>query len=180
VSQLLIAQRYAKALLQIAEKQNDVSGLQKELNSIVRLVNSQPDLERLCLHPLIPPSRKAAVFDEILQTAGASQTIRRFFTVVAKAARLNLIYSFFVAFNELVDKHQGVLAAEVSSAQPLLENQLQSLNESFATRTGKTMRFVTRHDPALLGGLKVQVGSTIYDASLQGRLRMLRARLLSA
>ncbi|MDR1842044.1 MAG: ATP synthase F1 subunit delta [Holophagales bacterium] len=180
MSQLLIAQRYAKALLQIAEKQNEVSGLKNELNSIVGLVHSQPDLERLCLHPLIPPSRKAAVFDEILQAAGASQTIRRFFTVVAKAARLNLIYSLFVAFNELVDKHQGILAAEVASAQPLTEHQLRSLNESFAARTGKTMRLVTRHDPDLLGGLKVQVGSTIYDASLQGRLRMLRTRLLSA
>jgi len=180
MSQLLIAQRYAKALLQIAEKQNEVSDLQNELNSIVKLVNSQPDLERLCMHPLIPPSRKAAVFDEILQKAGASQTIRHFFTVVAKAARLNLVYSLFVAFNELVDKHKGILVAEVVSAQVLTERQLQSLNESFGARTGKTMRFVKRHDPNLLGGLKVQVGSTIYDASLQGRLRMLRARLLSA
>jgi len=179
VSQLLVAQRYAKALLQIAEKQNNVQGLQKEMNSIIGLVKSQPDLERLCLHPLIPPSRKASVFDEILQVAKASQTIRRFFTVVAKAARLNIIYDLSTAFNDLVDKHMGIVSAVVACAQPLTENQLRSLKESFASRTGKTMRFVTRQDPNLLGGLKVQVGSTIYDASLQGRLRMLRARLLS-
>ncbi|MDR2697900.1 MAG: ATP synthase F1 subunit delta [Holophagales bacterium] len=180
MSHLLIANRYAKALLQIAVKQNNVSGLHQELNDIVSLVISQPDLERLCLHPLIPPSRKASVFDEILQKAGSSETIRRFFTVVAKAARLNLIYELALAFRDLVDKHRGVLSAKVTCAQPLTEAQLQSLSTSFSNRTGKTIRFATQHDPSLLGGLKIHVGSTIYDASLQGRLRMLKERLLSA
>ena len=180
MSQLLIAQRYAKALLQIAQKQNNIAGLRQELYSIVGLVRSQPDLERLCMHPLISPSRKAAVLDEILQKAGVSETIRRFFTVVAKAARLNLVFELAIAFSELVDKYQGVIAALVTSAQSLSENQLQTLTTSFSKRTGKQMRFTTRQDPSLLGGLKIQVGSTVYDASLQGRLRMLRARLLSA
>jgi F-type H+-transporting ATPase subunit delta len=42
------------------------------------------------------------------------------------------------------------------------------------------MKFSQQHDPGLLGGLKVQVGSTVYDASLRGRLDMLRGKLLSA
>ncbi|MCL1894444.1 MAG: ATP synthase F1 subunit delta [Holophagaceae bacterium] len=180
MSSLLIAQRYAKALLQIGQKQNVIETLQNELNSVVNLVKSQPDLERLCMHPLIAPSKKAAVFDEILQTGGASETIRRFFTVVAKAARLNLIYDLATAFNGLVDQHQGILSAEVTSAHQLSEPQLNALTDSFSRRTGKKMRFVLRQDTNLLGGLKIQVGSVIYDASLQGRLRMLRARLLSA
>jgi F-type H+-transporting ATPase subunit delta len=180
LSLLLVAQRYAKALLQIGEKQNTVANLQHELNSVVGMVKSQPDLERLCLHPLIPPSRKAAVFEEILQKGNASETIRRFFMVVAKAARLNLIYELAESFNGLVDRHQGILSAEVVSAQQLTEAQVHALTESFAKRTGKKIRLAMRLDPNLLGGLKIQVGSTIYDASLQGRLRMLRARLFTA
>ena len=177
---LLVAQRYAKALLQIGQKQGDVVTLQLELNSIVDLVRTQPDLERLCMHPLIAPSKKAAVFDEILARANASETIKRFFSVVAKAARLNLVYELAVAFNGLVDQHQGILSAEVISAQQLSESQTHALSESFSRRTGKKMRFAMRQDPNLLGGLKIQVGSVIYDASLQGRLRMLKERLLSA
>jgi len=180
MSNLLIAHRYAKALMQIAVKQNNVSGLHQELNSVVDLVISQPDMERLCLHPLIPPARKATVFDEILKKAGASETIRRFFVVVAQAARLNLIYELAIAFRDLVDKHKGVISAKVTCAQPLTEAQVQTLFSSFSNRTGKTIRFATQHDPTLLGGLKIQVGSTIYDASLQGRLRMLKEKLLSA
>lgn len=180
MSKLLIARRYAKALLQTGEKQNNIPAIQQELNSFIDVVKSQPDLERLCLHPLIPPSRKAAVLDEILQTAGASETTRRFFAVVAKAARLNLIYELGVAFNDLVDKHEGILSADVAFAQPLSPVQAEMLDEAFQKRTGKKMRFAMRHEPDLLGGLKIQVGSTIYDASLRGRLRMLREKLLSA
>ncbi|MCL1908678.1 MAG: ATP synthase F1 subunit delta [Holophagaceae bacterium] len=177
---LLVAQRYAKALLQIGQQRNSVGALQQELNSIVDLVKAQPDLERLCMHPLIAPGKKSVAFDEILAIAGGSETIRRFFMVVTKAARLNLVYELAIAFNDLVDQHMGILSADVTSAQPLNESQARALSESFSMRTGKKMRFALRQDPNLLGGLKIQVGSIIYDASLQGRLRMLRARLLSA
>jgi F-type H+-transporting ATPase subunit delta len=179
----LVAQRYAKALLQIGERQNSVHDLQQEINSAIGLVRSQPDLEKLCMHPLIPPSKKAAVFDEILAHAGASETVRRFFVVVAKAARLNLAYDLATAFNELVDKHQGIISANVISAQELSETQKQRLTESFARVSmvsDKKVRFSMQQDPSLLGGLKVQVGSIIYDASLKGRLRLLKERLLSA
>jgi F-type H+-transporting ATPase subunit delta len=180
LSLLLVAQRYAKALMQIGEKQNTIEGLQQELNSVAALVRSHPDLERLCKHPLIPPSRKAAVFDEVLQHGNASETVRRFFIVVAKAARLNLIYELAEAFNGLVDRRMGILSAEVVSAQPLTDSQVNALTETFLKRTGKKTRLAMRHDPNLLGGLKVQVGSTVYDASLRGRLRMLGARLFTA
>jgi F-type H+-transporting ATPase subunit delta len=180
LSQLLIAHRYAKALLQIGIKENTLQGLYDELSAVIGLVESSPDLERLCLYPLIAPGRKAAAFDEILRLAGASETIRRFFVVVAKAARLDLIYRLGDAFSDLYDDHMGILTAEVTSAQPLTDGQWRALAESFSGRTGKRMKFTQNHDPSLLGGLKVQVGSTVYDASLKGRLNMLKGRLLSA
>ena len=180
MGQFLVAQRYAKALLQIAEKQNILQDLQQELNSAIDLVESHPDLERLCMHPLIPPSKKAAVVDEILASAGAGKTIRRFFVVVAKAARLNLVYDLATAFNDLVDVRQGIISAKVVSAQQLSEAQTDNLAVSFYNASGKRVRFFMEQDPSLLGGLKVQVGSTVYDASLKGRLRILKEKLLSA
>jgi F-type H+-transporting ATPase subunit delta len=180
LSQLLIAHRYAKALMQIGVKENTLDALHGDLCSVIGLVESSNDLERLCMHPLIAPSRKAAVFDEILRGAGASETIRRFFTVVAKAARLNLIYRLGDAFSDLYDDHMGIITAHVVTAQPLTESQWKDLGESFARRTGKKIKFSDSHDPGLLGGLKVQVGSTVYDASLRGSLNALKGRLLSA
>jgi F-type H+-transporting ATPase subunit delta len=80
----------------------------------------------------------------------------------------------------LVDERAGVVEARVSTAQPLSDAQSRALQASLSARTGKSIRLVAAQDPALLGGVKVQVGSTVFDASLQGRLRLLKLQLLSA
>ena len=79
-----------------------------------------------------------------------------------------------------MDQRAGVVEAKVASAQPLSEAQAKALQAALAQRTGKSIRLVASQDPALLGGVKVQVGSTVFDASLQGRLRLLKQQLLTA
>jgi F-type H+-transporting ATPase subunit delta len=180
VSNRLVARRYAKALVEIGLKQGTLQSIQKELAAIDALVRGNADLERFVAAPLIGPVKKAAAFDEVLSKAGVTGGVRRFFQVVAQAARLNLIHELVAAFDELVDERMGVVNAAVASAQPLSPSQSKALEASLAARTGKTIRLQWKADPALLGGLKVQVGSTVYDASLQGQLRQLKTRLLSA
>jgi F-type H+-transporting ATPase subunit delta len=180
VSARSVARRYAKALAEIGESHGTLQALLQELDSIDALVRANPELQRLVAYPLIAPTKRAAAFDAILETAGASVMLRKFFTVVAQAARLSLLHDIVGAFHELVDEKMGVVEARITTAQAMTGPQSQRLAVSLAARTGKTIRIKWHQDPALLGGLKVQVGSTVYDASLQGRLRLLKAQLLSA
>ena len=79
-----------------------------------------------------------------------------------------------------MDERLGVVEASVRTAQPLSADQAEALTRALARRTGKTVKLQWRQDPSILGGVKAQVGSTVYDASIQGQLRLLKARLLSA
>jgi F-type H+-transporting ATPase subunit delta len=171
--------RYAKALMQIGEAGGNQAALQQELSRISTLVKGNADLTRLVQNPLVPPAKKSQVFDAVLSQAGASNTLRNFFKVVAQAGRLNLLADMDAAFHELVDLRAGIVEAKVSSTQPLTEGQTAALSASLAQRTGKTVRLRWTEDQSLLGGLRVQVGSTVYDASLQGQLKQLKAQLLS-
>ena len=180
MSNRLTARRYAKALLQIGDKQGNVAQLQQELDTVAAAVAANPDLARLVASPLVLPTKKAEVFEAILAAAKVSETLRHFFRVVAEAGRLNLLADLRRTFADLVDERAGIVEAKVASAQPLSEAQSKALVTSLAARTGKTIRLTWSQDPALLGGLKVQVGSTVLDASLQGQLRQLKAQLLSA
>jgi F-type H+-transporting ATPase subunit delta len=179
VSTQLTARRYAKALLQIGDKQGNVAQLQQELDTIASTVAASADLSRLVASPLVLPVKKAEVFEAILAAAKVSQTLRHFFRVVAEAGRLNLLPELRRTFADLVDERAGIVEAQVSTAQPLSEAQSKALMASLTARTGKTIRLTWHQDSALLGGLKVQVGSTVLDASLQGQLRQLKAQLLS-
>ncbi len=179
MSARLIAQRYAKALLDLAVKADGVEGVRQELEAVRQLVWASPDLQRLVEARLIGPSRKAEVFDRILERAGATQLVRRFFRVVSQAARLDLLHAIVEAYDQLVDQRNGVIEALVTSAAPLSEPQSTALARSLQGRTGRSVRLKAMQDPALIGGLKVQLGSTIYDATLDARLRLLRAKLCS-
>lgn len=180
MSNRLVARRYAKAMVELGLKHGTLQSIQKELASIDALVRGNADLERLAAAPLIGPTKKAAAFNDVLAAIGASEYILKFFTVVAQAARLELIHEIVAAFDELVDERIGILNAEVASAQPLNPAQSKALEASLSARTGKSVRLCMTQDPTLLGGVKVQVGSTVYDASLQGHLRQLKLRLLTA
>jgi F-type H+-transporting ATPase subunit delta len=180
VSSRLTARRYAKALLQIGNVQGNVAQLHQELDTVAAAVGASADLSRLVASPLVLPKKKAEVFETILAAAKVSQTLRHFFRVVAEAGRLNLLPDLRRTFADLVDEQAGIVEANVSSTQPLTEAQAKALTASLATRTGKTIRLTWQQDASLLGGLKVQVGSTVLDASIQGQLRQLKTQLLSA
>ena len=180
MSDARIARRYAKAFVEIGIAQGQLHQLQGELTRVVDLVREHADLRRVVENPLFPPRQKAQVFGQLLGQIGAAETLRQFFRVVAESARMGLIFEIEASVRDLVDARAGILDAHVASAQPLSEGQTRSLVASLGARTGKTIRVRWRQEPALLGGLKVQVGSTVYDASLQGQLRLLKTQLLSA
>ena len=180
MSSRLTARRYAKALLQIGDKQGNVPQLQQELEAVAATVAANADLSRLVASPLVLPTKKAEVFEAILAAANVSQTMRHFFRVVAEAGRLNLLPDLRRTFADLVDERAGIVEAKVASAQSLTDAQEKALISSLAARTGKTIRLSWHQDISLLGGVKVQVGSTVLDASLQGQLRQLKTQLLSA
>lgn len=180
MSNRLVAKRYAKALLEIGDKGGNMAQLQQELSKVAALVKGHADLTRLVQNPLVGPSQKAKVFDAVLGQAGAHPTLRNFFKVVAEGGRLGLLADIELAFHELVDARAGIVEAQVASAQALSDAQTAALTTSLSQRTGKTIRLRWKQDTSLLGGLKVQVGSTVYDASLQGQLRQLKAQLLGA
>lgn len=180
MSSRAVARRYAKALAEIGQKQGKLQDLHQELLSIDALVRSNADLERLVSYPLIAPTQRSAAFHAVLRQAGASEVLQKFFQVVAQSSRLNCLHDIVTSYGELVDIATGVLEAKVTSAQTLSAGQSQQLTATLGARTGKTVRLQWRQDASLLGGLKVQIGSTVYDASLLGRLHLLKTQLVSA
>ena len=180
MSHRLVARRYAKALAGIADDQGTLVQVQRELAEVAALVRGNADLERLAFYPLLAPSQKAKAMDAVLAAGGFSPILRQFFGVVAGAARLDLVFDLATAFDQLVDERLGVVEARVETAQPMSESQSTALAAALAHRTGKTVKLKWRQDPSMLGGVRAQVGSTVYDASLKGQLRLLQARLLSA
>ncbi len=84
------------------------------------------------------------------------------------------------AFERLAAAHRGAVAAEVVTALPLTAAQLEGVAAALRQALGKDPELTARVDPAILGGLKVRVGSRLFDASLKSRLDSLKFALKRA
>lgn len=176
-----VARRYAKALLGAAlddttttEGVDEIAG---QLSALAATVQEFNGLELLVLNPAIDNARKAAVLSEVAQRLGAGALTRRFVEVLAERERLDHLVACAQSFAALVDAHQGVINAEITSPVPLGEAETTDLRERLAKTTGRKVRLRARTDPELLGGLKTRIGDNVYDGSLRFQLERMRERL---
>jgi F-type H+-transporting ATPase subunit delta len=104
----------------------------------------------------------------------------KFLGLVASNGRAGDLLGAVTAFVELSAQHRGVVTAEVTTAKALTAAQLKGVSAAVATAVGKTPEVSTRVDPSILGGIKVRVGSRLFDASLRSKLDSLKFALKRA
>ncbi len=96
-----------------------------------------------------------------------------FLGVLASNRRLGQLSSVVRYFNLLAANHRGETTAEVTSAHPLTDEQVQALKANLKTRIGRDVAVDLSVDPAILGGLVVKVGSQMIDGSIRTKLNTL-------
>ena len=112
----------------------------------------------------------------IASTAGAMNLdpiTTKFLGLLAKNRRLTQLGNVIRAFNTLAARHRGEINAEVTSAHPLDDDQLDAIRKNLRTRMGRDIAVDTNVDPAILGGLVVKIGSRMIDGSIRTKLNNL-------
>ena len=175
-----VAQRYAKALVDVAAASNELEDVHRDLRGFASLLREQRELRQFLANPSVARRDAAAVIQEI----GAAMTIRplaaTFLQVVLEGGRLSGLAVILRAYEALVDERLGRVKAVVTSAAPLESGVQEGLRRRLGEVTGKDVYLESRHDPTLLGGVVTQIGSRIYDGSLKMQLVRLRDELARA
>jgi len=172
--------RYAQALFDLAKSQGDASAVEADLKSLKAMRAESADLRTLMGSPLFDSEAKAKGLGAIAEAARFSATTRKFIGLVAANRRASALPDMIRSFEKLAAEDRGAVSAEVTTALPLTPAQEKALAASLRTALGKDPEIETRVDPAILGGLKVRVGSRLYDASLKSRLDSLKFALKRA
>jgi len=103
-----------------------------------------------------------------------SKITANFLRVLLDHYRLRYFHEVCAHYVRIVHERKGMVSALVRSASPLAESDLAALRESFGRVTSKKVALDVRTDPALLGGVVVQIGSTVYDGSIRTQLDEVR------
>ena len=81
---------------------------------------------------------------------------------------------------KLVQKKKGEIKAELTSAKELTEKEINSIKEELTKNFSSKIKLNYKYDPGLIGGLVVQVGSTMVDTSLKNKLQQIKHRMIEA
>jgi F-type H+-transporting ATPase subunit delta len=138
------------------------------------------DLRTLIDSPAFDSEQKVRGLGAVAEAAEFNDTTRKFLGLVAANRRASALPAMIKVFERLAAEDRGAISAEVVTAVPLTSAQSQALAASLRAALGKDPEIETRVDPAILGGLRVRVGSRLYDASLKSRLDSLKFALKRA
>src|SRR5690606_27597193 len=100
--------------------------------------------------------------------------------IMLKNRRAPLIAAVVDEYQALLDEHQGIVHAYVSSALPLTEAEEANVAAALEKLTGKTVVVHKDVDPGLIGGILVRIGDRLYDGSVRGMLQRLEKQLITA
>jgi F-type H+-transporting ATPase subunit delta len=169
--------QYANALADIALAQSAAESAAQQLREFGAAYAQSAELRTFLASPAVSMEAKHAVIEKIAARLRASKIIRNFLFVLADHRRTQLIPEVIAAFHQVIRQRQGVAEAEISSAVELRPAQKKEMAATLARLTGKKIEAKYAFDPALLGGVVVRIGDTIYDGSLRSRLNEMRMRL---
>ena len=91
--------------------------------------------------------------------------------------RIAILPDVLRAYRALRDAEEGVVEATATLALPVSDAGRSQLQEAIERMTGKRVRLRVEQDPALIGGIIVRVGDTVYDGSFSHQLATLREQL---
>jgi F-type H+-transporting ATPase subunit delta len=171
------ANRYAKALLDVAVKEADPVKAEQDLAAFADLFLGNEDLRRALTNPIVPIQAKRSVVEQLLDRMKPIAPVRKLLLLLADRDRLEIVPELITAYRERLMDYQQVVRAEVVTAVPLAQDRASELQQRLAALTGRTVNLSTRVDPSIIGGLVARIGTIVYDGSVTTQLAKMRERL---
>ena len=175
-----VSERYARALFELADDAGKIDAVRADLKSLKAMLVESAELRRAVTSPVYSAEDKGRALVALAVKSRFDMLTAKFLGLLTQNQRAAALPGVIAAYDKLWAAHSGVVGAEVVSAQPLSAAQLKNIKSALRTALGQDPELEARVDPSILGGLKVKVGSKLFDASLKTKLDTLKFALKRA
>jgi F-type H+-transporting ATPase subunit delta len=175
------ADRYAQALVELAESGGKAQVIEVDLQRFLDLIDGDgAELGRALRSPVFSADERTALLDAVLPRLGVNPLTSNFLRLISDRGRMAMLTDICRIYVEMMDVRAGRLRVRISTVDPLTPQLEAELKSAFEKSTGKTVLLDARIDPSLIGGLVARVGDRVYDASIKSRLLDIKHRLINA
>jgi len=174
------ARPYAQATMTVAGSVEKAAAVRDQLAAFAQAMSTSPQLRGVLANPALSVEIKQSIAARIAEGLGMDPLASRLLRALVQRQRTGRLAEVIDALTRELNRRQGVAVAEVSTAEPLGDDERAALQRVLEQKVGKKLQLSTRVEPELLAGFVAQVDSQLFDGSLRGQLERLARDLADA
>lgn len=176
-----VAERYARALFELAHQLGKDAVIEEDLCAFSEAVRVSADVRRFLLNPYVKVDQKKRFLASVWLKEGdkqAAQVLTGFVSILIDKGRIALIHEVADAYKKIADASQGEGHAEVWTAAPLEGDAEERIRKQVERFSGCKITLKKHLDPSLMGGAVLKFRNKVFDGSVAGQLRRIKQELL--
>ena len=173
MSELTVATRYAKSLIDLAQDQKALEEIKADMGLFVATAKASYELQAVLRNPIIAHDKKKKILEALFAGKVNKATIA-FFNIMVNKSRADILYPTAQEFINQYNLIKNIVKATVVSAAPLSEANKQKLTDEVTAITGSNVIIQTKVDPDLIGGFVLTVGDRQIDTSVAASLNKIK------
>ena len=174
------AERYSLALYELASENNVLLQVEDQSLSLLNLISSSEDFLNLIKNPTNSQEDLLKVIENISNNNKFEGLLKSFLSFLINKRRFFYVEQILKSFIETCSQKRGELKAELKSAKELSSDQISKITDELTKNFSSKIKLNYKHDESLIGGLVVQVGSTMVDTSIKNKLQQIENRMIEA
>ena len=174
------AERYSLALFELSEENNLLNQIEGHSSSMLDLINQSKDFCNLIKDPTINQEDLSKIINKISESNKFDKLFINFLNFLIQKRRFFYIERILKSFIETCSRKRGELKAELRSAKNLSNDEISEITDVLTKNFNSKIKLNYEHDESLIGGLVVQVGSTMVDTSIKNKLQQIENRMIEA
>ena len=174
------AERYSLALFELSTESNSLSKIEDQSSSILHLMKQSDNFCNLIKDPTIKQVDLSKIINKIAENNQFDTLFKNFLNFLIQKRRFFFIERILKSFIETCSRKRGELKAELKSAKDLSSDEITKITEVLTKNFSSKIKLNYKHDESLIGGLIVQVGSTMVDTSIKNKLQQIENRMIEA
>jgi F-type H+-transporting ATPase subunit delta len=171
--QASLAGRYAAALFGLARDERQIDAVGRSLDALASALADSREFAELISSPLVGRKDAAKAFAALGPQLGLDPITANFLGVLARNGRKGELRKIIRAYRRIAAEQRGEISAEVISAHPLKDDQIEALKAQLKKRARRDVTLDAQVDPNILGGIVIKLGSEMIDASIRTKLNRL-------
>ena len=159
---------------------NVINEVESEINSILKLIIENLEFKNLIKNPTISQENQSKAINAIFQKYKINNLLIKFLNFLVSKRRLFFVEKIFKDFLIICSNERGEIVAKLSAAKKLNDKEIEDIKKSLTENFGTNLKLNFKHNPDLVGGLVIQVGSIMIDSSIKNKLQQIENRMLEA